>query len=740
MADDEQFNRFENRGTSRKIRRSNYGKGRGRSFSTPYDRPRTGRFARPVESRSISRSWISGVVNPVSEFIVNSAYTVLKSVLPKRLTGSSSSIQESENLANETRQNLETIEALEDHGNFQQTEVPENKKFQQIEVPENQQPPTEETYHEAKPSSPPLKEVRDGDSVSISKINVAELSDFETFLKGKTLSREEFNRLRDILESRVIDNNGKTEDQEQRDFTSMPNLNSTLINSWSPRLHREQFETPKEKFVLHASGPSAIHKLPEEPGSSPADIARAYMSGSRGPPPSSLTIQGEPLFNDRKVGKLNIHSSLHRQGKPSYQFEERQKAPYDVSWNSSSQNMNQTCHERVLDTQPRRFACPVTTSALAWTPTSTRITTERQILKRRSVWEENMPSGERIKGPRMDLLSTPKSSNRGNFISNQTTFLSSAPPFRMPEQSDGLSKPAAEKENMLQFQGNLQNVHLKTTNVPLQTTVMARKILNNLEGIASSASSLTANTFDIAPSKKQRSHSQWRNDRTFFSDSINSDKNDHSTVVSVKESSKALRAKVSEESIDKFHKSNSFLVNLPSEKDQSLRKDDNHQHKENTDKLNSLSGFPVDPSSNAVLPPPVVPSQRFSSNVWVSAVSSTAPAAIHVSSVGNANTSPCIEDVMIPTFKFDSSHRSELVFSFSKNAASILDVTRPQFHFKSESKPETKFSDAVAAAVGASGSSSVQHATGSEELQLRQKHLDFCSSPVMKWQDMVQAN
>ncbi|KAH9290775.1 hypothetical protein KI387_034892, partial [Taxus chinensis] len=356
----------------------------------------------------------------------------------------------------------------------------------------------------------------------------SELVGLEQILKHKTLSREEFNRVIGVLESRVVDGSPGKEDHEvkMREELNDGNEPSNMQNGEAQRWREERKKAREDNeysswgngLCSNALSPAVIGNVCDDAGSSPADIAKAFMGvRSHRASTSILPLQRRPFGDEstpkrllrdvHTLNRANAHQLAPRTTEGwafgNGQVEDRLKTPSNKH-NSlrfpRSQNriqgLNYTPYARNVHQQTRveniGDRTPISTPVSRWTPIQSPLTGGRQMLKKRSssVLDDGMTSTGPIRSTRQKtsfytpLRNSDPSSSTGNQLNplslhvNDSRQNALASVFRKPmeieKQNDDLSAFQSQEEPTKYLSANL-------TCVPQQSSETARKILEHLD-------------------------------------------------------------------------------------------------------------------------------------------------------------------------------------------------------------------------------------------------------------------
>lgn len=476
MAKEEDRRPYEGGGAGGKLRTSRLG----RRNSTPYDRPQTGRHApaavraaaAAADNRRSGNTWFSRIVDPASRLITQGAVKWLSSVFKKNHPALPSAGDVVEEIEEDSLQ-----------------EVPE-------EAAENAKVlgQDEEDNRASKQRSEP------------------EFTEVEQLLKNKTFSREEFNRLTELLQSRIVDRSAglKVCEEQSREELHGGAGPSNAVNAEAQRWREERQKAREEKndsvwhnsLYANAPTPAVIRNIPDEVGSSPADIAKAFM-GVRPYRASSLALQSKPFRDENTPSKPNGLSLVPRtEGwlAANGQAEDKFKTPQTARMRSRIQNLSRTPYARNVHQQvpAERMGngFPNSTPVSQWTPIQSPITGGRQALKRRSsVLDDDFTSGLSIRRTRHKpiFVSQLRNPDPSGSTSNQLV------PFLSPRNDgertvlESVKKSTEfEKQNAFPSREATAKDLYAGPCIPPQSSETARKILEHLDRMVPSPKEISA--------------------------------------------------------------------------------------------------------------------------------------------------------------------------------------------------------------------------------------------------------
>ncbi|KAI3513801.1 hypothetical protein L1887_11969 [Cichorium endivia] len=221
--------------------------------STPYDRPSlTTGNNKSDESQDGGGGWLSKlVVNPARRLIVGGATRILPSFFTK---SDSSSTDEYEDDDRDDQDIEATGNAYDDAKHTLELEVPRSSG-------------------DAGPSNEMDKlkgNIVQQDESKNSPGNHG-LAKIENMLKGKQFSRDERNRLMEILNSRLVDVSNVEEEKKTKAVISHGKAKEDMVG------HTIGKQYDVDRGVLETPMPHFQSNIQDEVGASPIDIARAYM-------------------------------------------------------------------------------------------------------------------------------------------------------------------------------------------------------------------------------------------------------------------------------------------------------------------------------------------------------------------------------------------------------------------------------------------------------------------------------
>lgn len=134
------------------------------------------------------------------------------------------------------------------------------------------------------------------------------LSDIERLVKGKKFTRDEFNHLVEVLNSREINVSNAEQEQEHTNSTSRQDDEGIALARRLSKVSNEQRHQESKGAIWGSTTPLCLSNARDEIGASPMEIARAYMNSRAsevGPSSKSITqtIESAVLHSDEAVLK-----------------------------------------------------------------------------------------------------------------------------------------------------------------------------------------------------------------------------------------------------------------------------------------------------------------------------------------------------------------------------------------------------------------------------------------------------
>ncbi|KAK1551347.1 hypothetical protein Q3G72_034263 [Acer saccharum] len=127
------------------------------------------------------------------------------------------------------------------------------------------------------------------------------VSEIEQLIKGKTFSRDEINRLMEIINSRVTDLPEVEQENKYLSLTMRGDAKKPIAALENPRQSNAEKQEDFNKALVGMSSAVLQSSMPDEVGASPVEIARAYM-GIR---TSEAGIGSESLLTKDESASLN---------------------------------------------------------------------------------------------------------------------------------------------------------------------------------------------------------------------------------------------------------------------------------------------------------------------------------------------------------------------------------------------------------------------------------------------------
>ncbi|GAU50536.1 hypothetical protein TSUD_135690 [Trifolium subterraneum] len=134
-------------------------------------------------------------------------------------------------------------------------------------------------------------------------------SDIEQLVKGKKFTRDEFNHIVGLLNSRAIDVSNVEQGKEHTNLTSRQDDGGLVVADKLPKVLNERRHEESNGVIWESSTPSSMSKGRDEFGASPIAIARAYMdsrASEAGPSSKNMiqTVESTMLHNGEAAMKL----------------------------------------------------------------------------------------------------------------------------------------------------------------------------------------------------------------------------------------------------------------------------------------------------------------------------------------------------------------------------------------------------------------------------------------------------
>ncbi|KAK1420977.1 hypothetical protein QVD17_22987 [Tagetes erecta] len=253
--------------------------------STPYDRPSlSAANNKSNEPQSDGDSWLSKlVVNPARRLIVSGATRMLPSFF-SRSEPSSADQFEYDSSGDRDNEDVEaTVDALGDAKHTLELGVPSSSRDA---GPSNERDNLKGSLEHA--------DVQQGQPV-------ADFDQIENVLKGKQFSRDESNRLMEILKSRLVDDSN-VEGEKTAAIAS-------VIPQGQDKMNELDCEIPSlgKQYDVETPMPRLLSNIHDEVAASPIDIAKAYMGGRA----------SESAFNTHSNISTNTREQKHTNLFPS---------------------------------------------------------------------------------------------------------------------------------------------------------------------------------------------------------------------------------------------------------------------------------------------------------------------------------------------------------------------------------------------------------------------------------------
>lgn len=134
------------------------------------------------------------------------------------------------------------------------------------------------------------------------------LSDIERLVKGKKFTRDEFNHIVEVLNSRAIDVSDVEEGKEPTNLTFRQADEGLVATHNVPQVSNERRNEESNGAIWGSSTPFCLSKVQDNIGASPIEIARAYMdfrSSEAGPSSKNLirNVESTMLHSDEAAIK-----------------------------------------------------------------------------------------------------------------------------------------------------------------------------------------------------------------------------------------------------------------------------------------------------------------------------------------------------------------------------------------------------------------------------------------------------
>ncbi|KAI3901204.1 hypothetical protein MKX01_018333 [Papaver californicum] len=424
--------------------------------STPYARP-----PQQALARRNGGGWLSKLVDPATRIITGGVTKILPSFVSNALFGSS------------------------EYDHHSGTEVNQNARD---EIPEDISNISGSLEGEGSPAEADRwKSVSDDDPSAGNKLgglsDGSSFSDIEKKLKEATFSRHEYDRLTELLRSRVSDPSHVDERSMKTPNTATKNEATDGVLS-QENLHEENREA--------SPTPRPQSSIRDQVGASPIDIAKAYMGGRTSE--SGLDSQGvllrderTPITADRFSSQLSIPSPLPKpsvcwpgamvQDQRAYQTPETQRrriglhnlarTPYSRPTHSRSTSKLLSGGDRGINTMPNQ-----------WKQSHTPNFGYSQVTRKRSSPDKGFGSlGPIRRGRRNSVETTPY---RGTSLSRFENSDASMDNLRINNQNHEIG-PSANANIDFQMVTNKPPSSVGISPVHPQSSDVARRILEHLD-------------------------------------------------------------------------------------------------------------------------------------------------------------------------------------------------------------------------------------------------------------------
>lgn len=240
---------------------------------TPYARP-------PQQNQSQDRRWLSKLVDPARRIIAGGASRIMPYIFSN--STANDSLPALEPLTNEPNDRYDTdVNQTADGDHF--TFSP-NAEAPRLTVVSN----TTEIVEGSKSVS---GFEGDGQDKKSNLSDAGGLSDIEHLMKDKSFSRDEINRLIEILNSRAVGTSKVNQESKQ---SSMSSEGGRAVAHQYPSESSEETREDLTKAFRGLSTPFHLSTRKDEVGASPIDIARAYMENRT----SDLSLGSRNLVSD----------------------------------------------------------------------------------------------------------------------------------------------------------------------------------------------------------------------------------------------------------------------------------------------------------------------------------------------------------------------------------------------------------------------------------------------------------
>ncbi|KAJ6372724.1 hypothetical protein OIU76_027111 [Salix suchowensis] len=333
----------------------------GKLRKPPSRRPLATPYARPPDNQAQQRRWLSKLVDPAYKLISGGANLIFPSFFSK-----SESVDDD---ANQEEDDVKSLEEVEE----------QNATGDDVNLTVNQAASRSTDVAGTSRAAEISKSGSDSEGHEHQKLGISDhnrLSEIEQLMDRK-FSRDEINRLMEILHSRAVNFSNVEQEKEHSSMTARDALQSPSKNS--TKSTEEKLED-LNTAVWRNSTPLVKSTLPDDVGASPIDIARAYMEnrasevgfGSKSliskdegalvlgnlhgskpffpsPSPKPSTCWPGAMIQDQR-GFMTPQSQRGRLGLHNFP-----RTPYSRTLYSKSRSQLQGDHDRHLNATPSPF-------------------------------------------------------------------------------------------------------------------------------------------------------------------------------------------------------------------------------------------------------------------------------------------------------------------------------------------------------------------------------------------------
>ncbi|KAK7327735.1 hypothetical protein VNO77_21825 [Canavalia gladiata] len=255
----------------------------GKFRKLPPRKPPASPYARPAEN--VRRRWISKLVDPAYRFIAGGATRILPSFFSTApFTGAISDTEDQDKW--QTDDSCEDDLGQTDDGH--EDDLLQNDTHLLVSKP-TEMASTGDINGKLNISSGLVLSRQDekGDQSNKNK-----LSDIEQLVKRKNFSRDEFDRLVEVLNSRAMDLSSVEQGKGNTNLTANKDDHGLAMVHTFPKVSDERRHEELTGAIWGTSTPLGLSKVQDEIGASPIEIARAYMDSraSEAGPSSKSTI------------------------------------------------------------------------------------------------------------------------------------------------------------------------------------------------------------------------------------------------------------------------------------------------------------------------------------------------------------------------------------------------------------------------------------------------------------------